>query len=124
MLQYRNSSAFRKPPLLLYPADFSVNTAYCRSLLGGIVFAIIFTYLLSLLWNIGDVRIEPRYAIILGFIIGAFAPIGDIGESMFKRQFDVKDSSNLLPGHGGAFDRIDTWIWAGMLGYYAIVVFF
>jgi phosphatidate cytidylyltransferase len=43
---------------------------------------------------------------------------------MIKRQVGVKDSSNLLPGHGGAFDRIDSWLWAGVLAYYLVVWFF
>jgi phosphatidate cytidylyltransferase len=35
----------------------------------------------------------------------------------------MKDSGNLFPGHGGAFDRIDSWIWAAVLGYYFITWF-
>ena len=91
---------------------------------GGIIFSVVFTYLLSMLWNIGNANLNSVHALILGLVIGAIAPLGDLGESMLKRQFDVKDSSNLLPGHGGVFDRIDTWIWAGVLGYYLIVFFF
>jgi phosphatidate cytidylyltransferase len=39
---------------------------------------------------------------------------------MIKRQVGAKDSSHLIPGHGGFFDRVDSWIWAGVLGYYLI----
>ncbi|HUF00611.1 MAG TPA: phosphatidate cytidylyltransferase [Anaerolineales bacterium] len=56
----------------------------------------------------------------LGLVIGALAPLGDLGESMFKRQGGLKDSSNVFPGHGGFFDRIDTWIWGAALGYFVI----
>ena len=56
----------------------------------------------------------------MGLVMGIFPTLGDLGESMIKRQVGVKDSSNLLPGHGGFFDRINSWLWAAVLGYYLI----
>lgn len=59
----------------------------------------------------------------LGLVIGALAPLGDLGESMFKRQSGTKDSSNIFPGHGGFLDRIDSWIWGAAIGFFLIQYF-
>lgn len=67
--------------------------------------------------------IDPWRGGLLGFVIGAIAPLGDLGESMFKRQSGLKDSSNIFPGHGGFLDRIDSWIWGAVIGYFAIQLF-
>jgi phosphatidate cytidylyltransferase len=64
--------------------------------------------------------ITPLQGGFLGLIIGALVPLGDLGESMFKRQSGLKDSSNIFPGHGGFLDRIDSWIWGAALGYFVI----
>jgi phosphatidate cytidylyltransferase len=60
----------------------------------------------------------------LGLVMSIFTTLGDLGESMLKRQAGVKDSSNIIPGHGGFLDRIDSWLWAGVIGFYLVNWFF
>jgi phosphatidate cytidylyltransferase len=96
---------------------------YIAGILSGPIIGVAFSYLA--ISQVGpDAGFTPLRGAILGLILGVIAPLGDLGESMIKRQFGVKDSSNLLPGHGGAFDRIDSWLWGSIIGYYIITWFF
>jgi len=63
-------------------------------------------------------RLPLGHAIALGLILGAAGILGDLSESMLKRAVGVKDSSNLLPGHGGVLDRTDSLLIAGPVLYY------
>ena len=90
----------------------------------GIIAAIVGNALLALGWQqlgADPAVITPLRGAILGGLLAVLTIFGDLGVSMIKRQVGIKDSGNLLPGHGGAFDRIDTWLWAGVIAYYTIL---
>ncbi len=56
-------------------------------------------------------------AIIIGALVGSVGQVGDLIESMIKRDADVKDSSTLIPGHGGVFDRFDSLLFSAPFVY-------
>ncbi len=60
-------------------------------------------------------------AILLGLTVSILGQFGDLVESLFKRNMGVKEASRLVPGHGGALDRIDSVIFAGIVVYYYVL---
>lgn len=74
---------------------------------GGLIFAILFAFALSYMPYTG---LHVRHWWILALIVSVFGPIGDLVESLLKREKQAKDSGSLLPGHGGFLDRFDAFI--------------
>lgn len=85
---------------------------YVGGILAGTFFTAAIAYFMDL---------PLAIAVVLGLLVSVVSPAGDLGISMLKRSVDVKDSGNLLPGHGGALDRIDSLIWSMALAYFLVL---
>jgi phosphatidate cytidylyltransferase len=90
---------------------------YFAGVIGGTLCAMFFAVAYS---RFGPLQITLWQGAALGLILSLLTTLGDVGESLFKRFAGFKDSGSFLPGHGGAFDRIDSLIWAAVIGYYCI----
>jgi phosphatidate cytidylyltransferase len=95
---------------------------YVGGVLVGTLGATLFSFLWIALAGPGT-QITPLRAAVIGLVLSVVTSLGDLGESMLKRQVGLKDSGKLLPGHGGMFDRIDSWLWGAVLGYYLVSLF-
>jgi phosphatidate cytidylyltransferase len=90
-----------------------------EGLIGGALLTLIAVYLVSLQSKTWD---DPMEVLILGLAIAVLAPIGDLTESMFKRNLDVKDFGTLVRGHGGILDRFDGFLFVLPAAYYLLQV--
>lgn len=73
--------------------------------IGGCLFSIIAGFIIGKF----DIHTSFKYHwMVIAFIVSIFGTLGDLVESKFKRQADVKDSGNIMPGHGGLLDRLDS----------------
>jgi len=82
-------------------------------------------FLLVQLWTWvsgGLTSLSSWQGLFLGGLLAVLTPLGDFFVSMIKREVGVKDSGKLIPGHGGAFDRIDSLLWAGVLSWLFVLL--
>jgi len=78
----------------------------------GFIGGMIFTFIVSIILTKQFTALSQVEWLVIAGIVSTFGVLGDLIESMFKRQAGVKDSSNLIPGHGGFLDRFDSVIFA------------
>ena len=112
--QYYTGRAFGKRPL----APMISPKKTLEGAIGGMVFG-------TLAMAVGGAWVfhSPLWLLaLLGAAISLLGIVGDLFESLLKRSAGLKDSSNLIPGHGGVLDRIDSWLFAAPV-YYTFVRF-
>ena len=115
MAAYFAGTAMGRTPL----RDWISPAKSIEGLIGGTVgtfFAVVLVGMQSTTWNsFGD-------WILLALVISVMAPLGDLAESMFKRNLNVKDFGTVLRGHGGVLDRFDSLLFVLPAAYYLTLV--
>lgn len=86
---------------------------------GGLAAAIVTAIFISLLFKL---PVTYWQMVLAGVVIGIFSLIGDLVESLLKRNMKAKDTGSLLPGHGGVLDRIDSHLLIAPVAYYLIIL--
>ena len=94
-----------------------------RKTVEGAVAGVVGSVLVMLVGVSAVLGINPLHAIAIGLLVGTSALVGDLVESQMKRLAEVKDSSHLIPGHGGVLDRIDSILFPPILVYFYVTVF-
>ena len=92
---------------------------------GGVVASVLCTWVFAqfVLPPMAHLTMQPVPVLVTGIVLSLAAQVGDLAESMFKREAGVKDSSHLIPGHGGVLDRVDSLLFTLPVGYVLVGLF-
>jgi phosphatidate cytidylyltransferase len=85
---------------------------------GGVLGTVIMVVFIGLYTDL-----TPSESLLVGLAIAVVGPLGDLFESLIKRDVDVKDAGSFLPGHGGVLDRFDALLFSAVAVYYLVVGF-
>ncbi len=92
-----------------------------EGLAGGVVFGVIFDALLAVvLSQLLHINLPWWAGAVLGLIGALIGVLGDLSISMIKREVGAKDTGNIIPGHGGVLDRLDSLLFTMIVSYYFI----
>jgi len=118
----------------IIPLKVSPNKSY-EGYIGGLIFGILAVFLVNFIFSrqyfIDSSIFNLNFAIptfsfwqslLIGFITVVSANLGDLFESIIKRSVNIKDSSNILPGHGGILDRFDSFFIATPMFYFLLTL--
>jgi phosphatidate cytidylyltransferase len=94
-----------------------------RKTVEGAIAGVVGSVIVMLVGVSAIIGLAPLHAIALGILVGVSAQLGDLVESQMKRIAEVKDSSNLIPGHGGVLDRLDSILFPPILVYFYLTMF-
>ena len=114
---YFVGTAFGRTPLRPW---ISPNKSL-EGLLGGTILTLLVMLVIGM-QNLSDTWSSTSHLLMLGIVISAMAPLGDLTESMFKRNLDVKDFGAIIRGHGGVLDRFDGFLFTLPAVYYLMLV--
>ena len=87
--------------------------------LGSVIIALIYTLAIN---KFAGLDISYIYIALIGFILSILSQIGDLSASSIKRTVGIKDFGNLIPGHGGILDRIDSIIFIAPFAYFLLML--
>jgi phosphatidate cytidylyltransferase len=111
--QYYGGRGLGRRPLA--PAVSPKKTV--EGVLAGVLAAPLVTLALGRRWL---APVDDAWLVAIGVSIAVFGVVGDLFESLLKRSADLKDTGDLIPGHGGLLDRIDSWLFAAP-AYYVLL---
>ena len=118
----------------IIPLKVSPNKSY-EGYIGGLIFGILAVFLSNFIFsrqyffdstifnlNFSIQTFSFWISLLIGFVIVISADLGDLFESVIKRSVNIKDSSNILPGHGGILDRFDSFFIAAPMFYFLLAL--